>query len=80
METKGEWIHFEESPHLAFDALGAPIDNVESARETDGGIEVIAIAISPEGEEFVMSHDGVNIEAVRARMDIPGGMLERDEE
>jgi len=63
------------------DAMGVIVDGVEAARETNIGVEVICIAMTPEGEELVCSHDeGVTFEPVRARMDIPGGMISTSEE
>lgn len=71
-----DWIEFEGTGLIACDAMEAAIDQVEAARYTEDGIEVICIAVTPEGEEFVMTPDeGVTFEPVRARMDIPGGSI-----
>lgn len=73
-----EWIDLTETTKalLVMDAMGVIIDSVESVRETDDGVEVIALAVTPEGNELVCSHDGgVTLEPIRARMSIPGGMI-----
>ena len=74
-----EWMESElfEAGHLmATDAMGSAIDNVETARQTEDGIEVIAMAVTPEGDELVCSYDGgITLDPVRARMEIPGGMI-----
>lgn len=78
METSGEWIDAMHSDLLVMDAMGVIIDGVESARQTEDGIEVIAVAVTPEGEELVCSIDGgETFEPVRARMEIPGGMISK---
>lgn len=56
--------------------MGVPIAFVETARETETGIEVITIAVTDGGNELVLSNDdGETFEAVRARMEIPGGQI-----
>ena len=81
METDGQWIDCAALEYIVMDAMGVIVDGVEAARETNIGVEVICIAMTPEGEELVCSHDeGVTFEPVRARMDIPGGMISMSEE
>jgi len=81
METDGQWIDCAALEYIVMDAMGVIVDGVEAARETNIGVEVICIAMTPEGEELVCSHDeGVTFEPVRARMDIPGGMISTSEE
>lgn len=81
MATRGEWLDCSSLDFFVMDAMGVIIDGVESARETADGIEVIATAVTPEGMELVCSIDGgETFETVRARMEIPGGMIcEADE-
>lgn len=77
MVTDGEWLDAAHIEFFVMDAMGVIIDGVESARQTADGVEVIATAVTPEGEELVCSIDGgATFETVRARMDIPGGMIE----
>ncbi len=81
METNGEWIDCTALDYLVIDAMGVILDGVECARETHDGVEAMAIAITPEGNELVCSlDDGITFEPVRARMEIPGGMLCTNEE
>lgn len=81
MVTDGEWLDATHVEFFVMDAMGVIIEGVESARKTDDGIEVITTAATPEGEELVCSIDGgKTFEAVRARMEIPGGMIERYDE
>ncbi len=81
METDGDWIDCTCLDYLVIDAMGVILDGVECARETEDGVDVIAIAITPEGNELVCSiDDGETFEPVRARMDIPGGMICKNEE
>lgn len=62
--------------HVIVDAMGVAIDSVEAYRLTEDGVEVIAIAVTPEGNELVGSRDGgETLEPIRARMEIPGGMV-----
>lgn len=76
-----DWIEFESGNYVAFDAMGNQIDGVDAGRQTEDGIELIVFAVSPEGEEFVMTPDeGVTFEPIRARMEIPGGMIEHIED
>ena len=74
-----DWLDerlFEAGFFQVWDAAGEPMDNIETARETEDGVEVIAIAVTPDGNEFVGTFDGgVTFEPVRARMEIPGGTL-----
>jgi hypothetical protein len=73
-----EWVDMEQDGAglVVMDAMGAVIDSVEAFRLTPEGVEVIALAITPEGNELLCSYDGgVTLEPIRARMDIPGGMV-----
>ena len=73
-----EWIDMEQDGHglVVMDAMGVVIDSVEAFRLTEDGVEVIAVAVTPEGNELVCSRDGgMTLEPIRARMDIPGGMI-----
>ena len=73
-----EWIDMEQDGHglVVIDAMGVVIDSVEAFRLTEDGVEVIALAVTPEGNELVCSRDGgITLETIRARMDIPGGMV-----
>ena len=73
-----EWVDMEQNGHgfIVMDAMGQPIDSVEAYRLTDDGVEVIALAVTPEGSELVCSRDGgITLEPIRARMYIPGGMV-----
>jgi len=73
-----EWIDMEQDGHglAVMDAMGVVIDSVEAFRLTEDGVEVIALAVTPEGNELVCSRDGgITLEPIRARMDIPGGMV-----
>jgi len=73
-----EWIDMEQDGHglVVMDAMGVVIDSVEAFRLTEDGVEVIALAVTPEGNELVCSRDGgITLEPIRARMDIPGGMV-----
>ena len=73
-----EWIDMEQDGHglVVMDAMGVVIDSVEAFRLTENGVEVIALAVTPEGNELVCSRDGgITLEPIRARMDIPGGMV-----
>lgn len=67
---------FESGQLVVWDALGNELDSVETARETADGVEVICVAVTPEGDELVFSRDGgITFDTVRARMEIPGGTL-----
>lgn len=67
---------FEAGAFEAFDAAGEPIPNVETARLTDAGIEIMLYIGTENGDPFVCSiDDGVTFEPVRARVEIPGGAL-----
>ena len=73
-----EWVDMEQDGHgiVIMDAMGVAIDSVEAYRLTGDGVEVIAVAVTPEGNELVCSRDGgITLEPIRARMDIPGGMI-----
>lgn len=74
-----QWIdpaRFERGELSVVDAAGVPVDYVETARETEDGVEVIAIATTADDAELVCSvDDGVTYEPVRARLEIPGGMI-----
>jgi hypothetical protein len=73
-----EWIDMEQDGHglVVMDAMGVVIDSVEAFRLTEDGVEVIALAVTPEGNELVCSRDGgITLDPIRARMDIPGGMV-----
>lgn len=62
--------------YMVLDAMGEPVDGVLRARETDGGIEVVAQAVTPEGRELVCSKDGgQTFDPVEAHLNIPGGMI-----
>lgn len=78
MATNGQWTDISEEvkEFLVMDAMGVIIDSVEAFRETADGVEVIALAVTPEGQELVCSRDGgTTLEPIRARMEIPGGMI-----
>ena len=71
---RSEW---KEAQGVAvLDAMGEFVEGVESYREIDGGLEVVAIALSRDGETLVSSHDdGVTFDDVRCRMEIFGAQL-----
>ncbi len=80
MGTSGKWLDCTSLDYIVMDAMGAILEGVEVARETEDGIEVICFAVTAEGEELLCTSDGVYFEPVRARMDIPGGMINQYED
>lgn len=74
-----EWItNLASAPEPAIavvDAYGSHVGGVVRARETEDGVEAVALAADGQGNEIFGSTDGVEFAPVEAHMYIPGGML-----